>query len=193
MYDAGDVNIYAETNENGYEEPVIYFNGPFGSTKYKRNTIINNNGSYYNQTFTFPEEGGTLTTEEKLEEALREKLDRQPVTDNSGYKVYLENPNGIQEMRYVGGRQNYIAKYFGETNGKDGSVETIGLTHLLTNTPKQPYQCANKLYVDQNIDYYPEYDSETTYSSGSIVKRDGILYGSLKASNKGNPLTDTEW
>lgn len=60
--EAGDINLYIETNENGYDEPVLYFNGPFGSTKIKRNTIINRNGGGDAQTFTFPEESGTIAT-----------------------------------------------------------------------------------------------------------------------------------
>lgn len=45
----------------------------------------------------------------------------------------------------------------------------------------------------ENVSSYEQYDEAKTYTTGSVVFQDGLFYGSIKASNKGNPLTDTSW
>lgn len=189
MYYAGDINIYGETNENGYEEPVIYFNGPFGSTKYKRNTIINwkSGGGDDTQTFTFPDESGTLATEEKLEDAL------------SGYVP--EFPNMSQYNK------SYLVSYNANTkksmpitmgNAGDGSKKADPWAVLRTGengvftvgNPTGDYHATPKVYVDKGL-WLPAYDETVTYAKDVMVVKDGKIYKSLIDNNIGN-LGNTE-
>lgn len=147
--DAGDINIYVETNENGYEEPVLYFNGPFGTTKIKRNTIINRNGGGDGQTFTFPDESGTIATEEMLEG----KLDK--VTTIGASRVYGIEGNGKQ-INYAVQRSGnpglyHIASYMPDADGY-GETEPTNDAWLVQKNPIKPYQVANKQYVDTALE-----------------------------------------
>lgn len=191
----GTVKIGANEDSDAYQ-PIINMVDSGGTLSINTEGINKNNAL-----LTYPEEGGTIATEEKLEG----KLDKVPSqeTGNIFFQVYgTKRKNGQAMFNVQAGDAVFGNEWIPTFRYKQTSGTLDTNYALTTTTPLNPYQCANKLYVDtaldgkidaENIDDYPEYDSETTYNAGSIVKSNGVLYGSLKASNKGNPLTDTEW
>lgn len=91
------------------------------------------------------------------ETALEGKLDKY--TSGGARRVYgVNRSDGSQIMiqvvdtAFIGNLVNLIPQYFDKTSTANHGAklsDTKGV--LLTNTPNQPYQCANKLYVDDAL------------------------------------------
>lgn len=165
----------------------MYFNGPFGTTAFKRNSITNRSGGDV-QTFTFPEESGTLTTEEKVEDLL------------GGYvPEFSDDFSAINKFYLVCYNQNKktaipITMY----DSTDATRPATGFAVFRTDangglkvgTPNGDYHATPKVYVDKGM-WLPAYDATVTYAKDVMVVKDGKIYKSLIDSNTGNALTDT--
>ena len=108
--------------------------------------------------------------------------------------VYGHTYDLAPQMFYVSqnnGNSNWLAKY--DTDGESGAKEPVGKGRLSSREPIQPYQLANKKYVDDNFVKkisQAQYPGNRIYGTNNNGDTQYSLNNSNEASNQAIPKRD---